>query len=127
IAHRMFYCTQCDKTMLFEAKIVRGFAEDEKAVCPECRKVLGEVRCDVGAPILLGTVEGNHGTGMSQGMVSTVFEEVIRKRIEDTRPEWQEVADTLPLDDRCSICNKPPHPTYELYDNPVDGTPICIE
>jgi hypothetical protein len=40
------YCNKCEKTNLYEVKIIRGFGEDGDIECPECASVLLNTRLD---------------------------------------------------------------------------------
>lgn len=40
------YCGKCDKTNLYEVKVIRGFADLDFIECPECRSLLHEMRLD---------------------------------------------------------------------------------
>jgi hypothetical protein len=125
--HVQNYCSDCNKTMLYETIIIRGCSSDETITCPSCNKELGVVRCDEGLPVLLGVVDGDQGESVSQGMVPLAFEQVLRERAQQTLSQvsWEDTQE--PLEERCSLCHRPPHPHYELYDNPADDSPICME
>lgn len=127
--HATFYCDQCDTTSLFEGTIIGGCAAHETAPCPTCGKGLGTMREDEAEkPTCLGSLPGNLGNGISQGMIATGFEEILAKHIQATRGSW--LQDDEPIGDQCHICGKTPHAGYasyeEFYENPMDGTPICL-
>jgi len=128
-----FYCDDCNKTSLFIGHIVRGCCAYEDAECPQCKKVLGSMREDMhDAPSCIGTIEGDTGGGVFQGMVPTAFEGIMREHLEKTKPEWEISGSEHPqgelrlFDDKCRVCGNPPMEHQELYENPVDGEPICM-
>jgi hypothetical protein len=129
--HATFYCAACDATSLFEGTVVRGNASHEKVRCPKCGKELGTMREDEASePTCLGTLPGNLGNTVSQGMMLTAFEDILRKHVQAERGSW--LHDEEPVGDQCHICGKTPgeghfSPDPEpFYENPVDGTPICL-
>ncbi len=46
VEYPIAYCKNCDKTNLYEIKIVRGFADFGLVKCPECKADLFETRTD---------------------------------------------------------------------------------
>jgi Restriction endonuclease len=105
------YCKKCNKTNLYEIKIIRGFAEFGKIKCPECGANLFENRTDGEYRV----IKRFDGENISQKQI----EEIIVSHLIWTRQTW----DRLLGDDAilfnlnkevsknkcCEICHKPFH------------------
>ncbi len=52
VEYRTAYCSKCEKTNLYEIKIVRGFGVHEKILCPECKTGLFDTRTDGGYRVI---------------------------------------------------------------------------
>jgi hypothetical protein len=128
--YHWFYCDQCSKTFLFESKIQRGFADYEMVKCPKCEKQFGEIRADLGC-ISIGEKRGYFGSGSCQGLVPDPFRDVVLAHIESTRREWELHPILKQIlyyrGKRCGICARDLTDSDELYANPADDSPICVE
>ncbi len=133
-----FYCDHCQKTFLFRSQIQPGFADFEQVSCPQCKKLFGEVRADMGC-LLIGQLDGDFGTGTTQGIIPKPFQNMVLRHTQSTRKEWkrwpllsssarQTISEAA---QRCTICGRSLWSAEineaQSYENPVDGTPICVE
>ncbi len=124
-----FYCDRCDRTYLFEALMQPGFSDREAFNCPDCGHEFGEKRADLGKEVI-GSLKGNYGQGTYQGIVPDAFTEIVAGHVRATYPKWatpvlppQSKSSEWPSTERCRLCGRPIEEV--VYENPVDGKPIC--
>lgn len=130
VEYPIAYCKKCNRTNLYEIKIVRGFAEVNMIQCPECKNDLFKNRTDGDYRV----IKRFQGTGISQKQI----DDVIVSHLIWTKESW----DRLYTDDAllehfdarktgnssCVICHK-------LFDESMPGSSsfvykgekICLE
>lgn len=69
VNYPMDYCKKCNKTNLYEIKIVRGFAEYGEVECPECETELFTTRLDGDYRV----IKRFSGSSISEGEINRVI------------------------------------------------------
>jgi hypothetical protein len=127
--YRSFFCSTCDLTYLFSARIQPGFADYEEVSCTRCKVVLGEIRADFGYE-LVAQRTGNFGGMATSGFIPGPFQDIVIARMKATQRTWvrssmkmgqtaiQEVSVSM-----CSLC-RAVNPVA-LFASPANGAPLC--
>jgi hypothetical protein len=125
------YCLTCDKTYLYENRIIRGFANYEMIKCIDCGTELFIARTD-GSYRRITYYQGNITKHKS---FKNVIEKEITSYINSTRNEWSLsplFSETLDLglankEEHCAICCRFLHSILR-FQNPLDSSiNICAD